>query len=55
MCGKSFICNSDDIKNCQCSKIELPKDVYQYIATNYQDCLCLECLKELLNKRISIN
>ncbi len=55
MCGKPFICNSGDIENCQCSKLELPKDLYQYIATKYQDCLCLECLKELLNKRTSIN
>ncbi len=55
MCGKSFVCNSDDIKNCQCSKVELPKDLYQYIAYKYSDCLCLKCLKGLLNDRLSTN
>lgn len=46
-CGSLFICNHEDILNCQCSKVKLSKAAQQYIAKNYQDCLCCKCLNEI--------
>lgn len=46
-CHKNFICNKDNVLICQCNQIELNKNEKAYIASQFNDCLCLDCLKEL--------
>ena len=46
-CHQTFECKSDDIENCQCASIELNKHQYDYIAKQYEDCLCINCLRLL--------
>jgi hypothetical protein len=51
-CNKTFECNSNDITNCACSTIHIPDEMRKKIALQYNDCLCIQCIKEL--KRIFI-
>jgi len=49
-CGNSFECLANDIQNCACNKLELPKEYMAYLNQKYKNCLCLGCLKaELLS------
>ena len=52
-CGKKFICrHNDDITKCQCASVQLTPEARQYIAENYTDCLCANCLREILNNKL---
>lgn len=46
-CGKTFVCNHDDIVNCQCASVKLSAEAREYVAAHYTDCLCAECLNEI--------
>jgi hypothetical protein len=46
-CNKQFECCANDIKHCQCYNIALSQATKEFIANNYKDCLCAECLKEI--------
>jgi hypothetical protein len=43
-CGKHFACFKDSDKECYCSGISLSAAQRQFIAFNYDDCLCSLCL-----------
>ncbi|MBS3769414.1 MAG: cysteine-rich CWC family protein [Bacteroidales bacterium] len=45
-CGKSFECRNNDILNCGCAKIIISGDVRKKISSRYNDCLCVQCLKD---------
>jgi hypothetical protein len=46
-CQKQFECKSEEIKNCQCASIDLQQYESDYIFKQYEDCLCISCLKQL--------
>jgi hypothetical protein len=46
-CKQEFVCTPFSIANCNCSKIELSYEETQYIASQFNDCVCNKCLKEL--------
>lgn len=46
-CHKGFECKTGSILLCQCSKTDLSAEQLEYCNTQYDDCLCLSCLKEL--------
>ncbi|MGM9805248.1 MAG: cysteine-rich CWC family protein [Candidatus Aphodosoma sp.] len=53
-CGKEFVCNHNDIANCQCASVHLSAEAHKYIATHYTDCLCADCLDEINRQHHSI-
>ena len=46
-CSAEFECKTGSILLCQCSKIEMTAEQLEYSNTQYDDCLCLSCLKDL--------
>ncbi len=46
-CSAEFECKTGSILLCQCSKIEMTQEQLEYSNSQYNDCLCLSCLKEL--------
>ena len=50
-CGSQFECKPGNITQCQCFTIPLTLNEQAYIKEMYEDCLCVDCLKEL--KRLS--
>ncbi len=44
-CGKSFICTGHT--NCPCLEIVIPEKLLDFIADNYDNCLCPECIGHL--------
>jgi len=46
-CAAEFECKTGSILLCQCSKIEMTAEQLEYSNSQYDDCLCLSCLKEL--------
>jgi hypothetical protein len=36
-----------DIPNCQCTQVDLTRADYEYIARQYDGCLCVLCLASL--------
>lgn len=46
-CFRSFECRSDDIFKCECIGVPLSKKDLNWISANYEDCLCVDCLKEV--------
>ncbi len=46
-CGRTFECKLGSILLCQCSEIKLTQEERALIQTQYQDCLCIQCLKVL--------
>jgi hypothetical protein len=43
-CQAPFECRVDNISQCQCSGIQLTAEDKAFIAANYTDCLCRNCL-----------
>ena len=43
-CNLQFECNAENITQCQCYHIVLTPAQHEYIAANYSDCLCNNCL-----------
>ena len=46
-CKQPFICNSNAIKDCQCSKVQLSQKTIDFLANTYFDCLCGNCLTNI--------
>lgn len=53
-CEKEFHCLRDEEK-CWCHTWHIPKEVANNIQALYDDCLCADCLKEVLNERSKNN
>lgn len=47
-CGRNFTCTPDDIFSCACADIYIPPNLAFQIDRTYDDCLCADCLKELI-------
>jgi ribosomal protein L34E len=50
VCGATFECNAADIANCQCYAVKVPEDIAAIISKRYADCLCAQCLQEIIQK-----
>ncbi|MBX7264522.1 MAG: cysteine-rich CWC family protein [Chitinophagaceae bacterium] len=46
-CKSKFVCNSNNIKACNCTSIQLSNEESSYIKTKFSDCLCNNCLNIL--------
>lgn len=46
-CGREFKCNHEDIAKCQCAKVSLTFAASHYIKSNYHECLCGGCLRDI--------
>ena len=46
-CGKSIECKANAYTKCQCSVVQLNLNEVQYIAENYEGCMCADCLLAL--------
>ena len=46
-CNKEFECKSGSILLCQCQTVVLSPEQLEYIANQYDDCLCAKCLVEV--------
>ncbi|MEO6980094.1 MAG: cysteine-rich CWC family protein [Mucilaginibacter sp.] len=46
-CGTDIECKANSFTKCQCSAVQLNLNEVQYIAENYEGCMCAKCLIEL--------
>lgn len=46
-CNIAFECKVGNITQCQCYGIVLKDEERAFISSQYQDCLCANCMKEL--------
>jgi Cysteine-rich CWC len=46
-CGTSIECKANSYTKCQCSVVQLNLNEVQYIAENYEGCMCASCLLAL--------
>ena len=46
-CNSMFECKVGSVLICQCSTIILTNDEKDYIQLQFDDCLCVNCMKEL--------
>jgi len=44
-CGNEFECKENGIFNCDCLSVNLSPETRAYIATQFEECLCLNCLR----------
>jgi len=44
-CGNKFDCKENDIYNCDCLSVNLSPKSRAYIASHYNECLCVKCLR----------
>lgn len=51
-CRQQFECRTGDVPNCQCSAVSLTIEERAFIEDRYEDCLCINCLKDLKNKYV---
>ena len=51
-CSAPFQCKVGAISHCDCSSVTLTLEEQAFIEGKYNDCLCLNCLKDLKNKYI---
>jgi len=49
-CLKPFECKPGNITQCQCFEVKLTSKELEFIKEMYDDCLCVDCLKELQNR-----
>ena len=47
-CHKPFGCQMTHITECQCSKVKIPSTLREWLAKHFDNCLCLNCLIELV-------
>lgn len=45
-CKKGFECKANSISECQCSTVTLTEKDREFINSKFEDCLCVECLKD---------
>ncbi len=46
-CLSEFECKTGSVLLCQCSKISLTAEQLEYCNSQYEECLCIDCLYEL--------
>ncbi len=46
-CGLDFECKAGAVGSCQCATISLTEEERDYLQGKFDDCLCLNCLKEI--------
>jgi len=46
-CGTGIQCKANSFTKCQCAAVQLNLNEVQYIAENYEGCMCARCLLEL--------
>ncbi|TGK87704.1 hypothetical protein EHQ24_00345 [Leptospira noumeaensis] len=46
-CNRSFECKVGSISLCQCTKVYLSREERDYLAAQYSDCLCYQCMETL--------
>lgn len=46
-CQGGFECKVGSIQLCQCATVRLSQEERDFISTQYADCLCAACLKEM--------
>ena len=46
-CNKPFECNTKNISSCDCNKVKLSPKQIEKLKQDYDNCLCLDCLKKL--------
>lgn len=46
-CLRIFECKVGSIQLCQCTKVQLTKAESEYLASQYNDCLCYQCMETL--------
>jgi hypothetical protein len=51
-CEQPFECKPGNISACQCNSIVLTEEEKAFIASRYEDCLCINCLTNLKNKYV---
>ncbi|WP_072998454.1 cysteine-rich CWC family protein [Mariniphaga anaerophila] len=51
VCNETFECRNDDILKCDCIEVILSKEDYEYVRSNYSDCLCKKCLINIKTER----
>lgn len=49
-CNKSFECQHSS--TCWCSKYELKLNVKKILKDNYNDCLCEDCLRKIIDENL---
>ena len=49
-CGALFECRMHDPQQCQCADIELSERLIELLRTEWHDCLCAYCLRELADR-----
>ncbi|MFI5157070.1 MAG: cysteine-rich CWC family protein [Chitinophagales bacterium] len=54
-CKESFECKLGNISHCQCNGLQLSSESMHAIATKYQDCLCRNCLLEIMARNSLIS
>ena len=50
-CNAAFLCQNDNIMECDCIHVVISQEDYHYIRNNYNDCLCTKCLYEIKTER----
>jgi hypothetical protein len=46
-CKKIFECKVETIQECDCAKVSLTQAQRNYIASNFSNCICVDCLKKI--------
>ena len=46
-CNKGFECKAHSISECQCSTVTLTEKERAFISIKFDDCLCVDCLREI--------
>ncbi|WP_162027187.1 MULTISPECIES: cysteine-rich CWC family protein [unclassified Lentimonas] len=46
-CGQSFACCVEQGGKCWCARVALSPDARSYLASQYDGCLCPDCLKAI--------
>jgi hypothetical protein len=46
-CGTGIECKANSFTKCQCAAVQLNLNEVQFIAENYEGCMCAKCLLEL--------
>lgn len=47
-CGALFVCRHGEIEKCHCTAVTLSPTQREWLRKKYVDCLCAECLKEIV-------
>ena len=49
-CQLVFECKPGSVLLCQCSAVQLSVEERAYVEARYDDCLCIDCLRDLQKK-----